>query len=82
MSKYAYHTFQLSCRVGFSLVGLVKVSHQLLSVKHRVEIHTLKNTIKNESWRNEHILRKCRSEDKRYRACNRILRCLIGFMKK
>lgn len=82
MSKYAYHTFQLSYCVGFSLVGLVKVSCQPLSVKHRVEIHTLKNNIKNESWRNEHILRKCRSEDKRYRACNRILRCLIGFMKK
>lgn len=58
------------------------VSRQPLSVKNRVAIHTFKNNIKNESWRNEQILRKCRSEDKRYRACNRILRCLIGFTKK
>lgn len=82
MSKHAYHTFQLSCHVGFSLIGLVKVSHQPLSVKNRVAIHALKKNIKNESWRNQQILRKCRREDKRYRECNRILRCFIGSKKK
>ena len=38
MSKYAYHTFRLSCCVRFSLIGLVMVSHQPLSVKNKVAI--------------------------------------------
>ena len=46
MSKYAYHTFRLSCCVRFSLIGLVKVSHQPLSVKNRVAIHALKKILK------------------------------------
>ena len=46
MSKYAYHTFQLRCHVGFSLIGLVKVSRQPLSVKNTVAIHALKKTLK------------------------------------
>lgn len=46
MSKYAYHTFQLRCHVGFSLIGLVKVSRQPLSVKTTVAIHALKKIFK------------------------------------
>ena len=38
MSKYAYHTFRLSCCVRFSLIGLVMVSHHPLSVKNKVVI--------------------------------------------
>ena len=42
MSKYAYHTSRLSCCVRFSLIGLVMVSPQPLSVKNKVAIRAFK----------------------------------------
>lgn len=82
MSKYAYHTFQLRCHVGFSLIGLVKVSSAFKCKKYSCNSCAKKN-IKNESWRNEQILENARSEDKKeYRVCNRIPRMLNWIQEK